>query len=73
MTDDQERTIIGFESRLKRGQSLQVEMICRLIQDQQLRNRNASKRTGQPSAKPLASTQLPDDLFGIFPSKPEPG
>ena len=67
VTDDEERAVIGPEPGLHRLDGIDVEMVRRLVQDEERRRRSAAEHAGKPRAQELPAAEAAGDLKGGTP------
>ena len=58
MADNNEGPVIFGEGGFDRRDGVEIEVVCRLIEHQQLRRMLTSKRAGEGRAQALAAAQL---------------
>ena len=73
MTDHQHGPVIGGQRGLQRPDPVQIEVIGRLVEDQEHWGRRGTKRAGKTGPQALASAQITGRAQCIGCTKPEPG
>lgn len=71
MADDQQGAVIGPKASLHGGDGIDIEMVRRLIKDQQLRRLRASQNTGETCPEHLPARECCNDLQGGIGTKHE--
>ncbi|MGY3624629.1 hypothetical protein ACVWWI_001560 [Bradyrhizobium sp. USDA 3686] len=73
MTDDEQRAVIGPQARFDGFDGFDVQMIGRLVEDQQRRRHRSAQHAGKACTKHLPAAQMSRNLQGGIGSKHEPG